>query len=103
MTDINEHIEAIRKFAEARDWGQFHTPKNLAMAISGEAGELAAEFQWLTPIESEELSYEKLDSVALEMADIAIYLLRLSDVLNIDLGEYINKKLIINQARFPSA
>lgn len=102
MTDINEHIEAIRKFADARDWGKFHTPKNLAMAIAGEAGELAAEFQWLTPEQSTELLSEKLNSVALEMADIAIYLIRLSDVLNIDLNDYINKKMSINETRFPA-
>ena len=67
MTDINEHIEAIRKFTDARDWSKFHTPKNLAMAIAGEAGELAAEFQWLTPEESNksELSENKLRDIAL--------------------------------------
>lgn len=101
MTDINENIEVIRKFAEARDWGQFHTPKNLAMAISGEAGELAAEFQWLTPEESINLSEAKRDQVASEMADVAIYLLRLSDVLSVDLNKAIEIKMEINEDRFP--
>ena len=103
MTDINEHINAIREFADARNWGQFHTPKNLAMAIAGEAGELVAEFQWLTAKQSEQLSTDKLESVGLEMADIAIYLLRLSDVLNIDLNDYIKRKMTLNESRFPSS
>lgn len=102
MNDINEHIEAIRNFAEARDWGQFHTPKNLAMAIAGEAGELVSELQWLTPKQSAEISGEKLNAVALEMADVAIYLFRLSDVLSVDLSDYIKRKMTINELRFPS-
>jgi NTP pyrophosphatase (non-canonical NTP hydrolase) len=102
---VNE-IEAlkaeIRAFADARDWKQFHTPKNLSMAVAGEAGELVAEFQWLTAKESErsELSSEKLLDIELEMADVAIYLLRLSDVLNVDLPQAIRKKLAINESRF---
>jgi NTP pyrophosphatase (non-canonical NTP hydrolase) len=92
----------IRAFADARDWEQFHTPKNLSMAIAGEAGELVAEFQWLTAKESErtELSAEKLSDIELEMADVAIYLLRLSDVLDVDLPQVIRKKLAINESRF---
>jgi NTP pyrophosphatase (non-canonical NTP hydrolase) len=102
---VNE-IEAlkaeIRAFADARDWEQFHTPKNLSMAVAGEAGELVAEFQWLTAKESErsELSFEKLSDIELEMADVAIYLLRLSDVLNVDLPTAIRRKLSINESRF---
>jgi dCTP diphosphatase len=102
---VNE-IEAlkaeIRAFADARDWEQFHTPKNLSMAIAGEAGELVAEFQWLTAKESERsaLSAQKLSDIELEMADVAIYLLRLSDVLNVDLPTVIRKKIAINQDRF---
>ena len=92
----------VREFAVSRDWEQFHTPKNLAMAIAGEAGELAAEFQWLTAEESKRtnMSAEKLNDVELEIADVAIYLLRLCDVLGIDLAEVIRKKLEINQTRF---
>ena len=78
--------EEIRAFAQARDWEQFHTPKNLAMAITGEAGELAAEFQWLTAQQSElqDLSDEQLQAIELEIADVQIYLLRLADVLRVD-------------------
>ncbi len=99
---MKELIEEIRAFADARDWEQFHTPKNLSMAIAGEAGELVAEFQWLTEVQSklESLSAEKLADIELEIADVAIYLLRLADVLNVDLSEAIRKKLAINEARF---
>lgn len=102
MSDIKELQELIRKFANERDWGQFHTPKNLAMAVTGEAGELAAEFQWLTPEDSRNLSKVQLEAVSLEMADIAIYLLRMADVLDVDLKLAIANKMAINQNRFPS-
>jgi dCTP diphosphatase len=100
--EIEALIAEIRAFAVTRDWEQFHTPKNLAMAIAGEAGELVAEFQWLKDEESlkSALSSEKFNDVELEIADVAIYLLRLSDVLGIDLAEAIRKKLEINQSRF---
>ena len=92
----------VRAFAVSRDWEQFHTPKNLAMAIAGEAGELVAEFQWLKEEESikSALSSEKFNDIELEVADVAIYLLQLCDVLDIDLAEVIRKKLEINQTRF---
>ncbi len=94
--------EEIRAFAQARDWEQFHTPKNLAMAVTGEAGELAAEFQWLTAQQSalEALSDEQLEASALEIADVQIYLLRLADVLKIDVADAVRRKLSINESRF---
>jgi NTP pyrophosphatase (non-canonical NTP hydrolase) len=100
--EIEALIAEIREFAVSRDWEQFHTPKNLAMAIAGEAGELVAEFQWLKEEESTKsaLSAEKFSDIELEVADVAIYLLRLSDVLGIDLAEVVRKKLEINQSRF---
>ena len=100
--EIDTLIAEIREFAVSRDWEQFHTPKNLAMAIAGEAGELVAEFQWLKDEESirKALSEKKFSDIELEVADVAIYLLRLSDVLGIDLAEVIRKKLEINQTRF---
>lgn len=100
--EIEALIAEIRQFAVSRDWEQFHTPKNLAMAIAGEAGELVAEFQWLKDEESIRgaLSAEKFSDIELEVADVAIYLLRLSDVLGIDLAQAIRKKMDINQARF---
>jgi len=100
--EIEALIVEIREFAVSRDWEQFHTPKNLAMAIAGEAGELVAEFQWLKDEESIRgaLSTENFSDIELEVADVAIYLLRLSDVLGIDLAQAIRKKMDINQARF---
>ena len=101
-TIIQELTREIREFADARDWQKFHTPKNLAMAIAGEAGELAAEFQWLTPEESMEnsLSRDQRKAIELEIADVQIYLLRLADVLNVDIPEVVREKIQINNDRF---
>lgn len=102
----NSEFEAlqaeIRAFAQARDWEQFHTPKNLAMALTGEAGELAAEFQWLTAQQSalDSLSEEQLEAISLEIADVQIYLLRLADVLNVNVSEAVRRKIQINENRF---
>ena len=102
MSDIEKLTTEIRAFADARDWEIFHTPKNLSMAVAGEAGELVAEFQWLTSDESmlNSLSPEKLSDVELEIADVAIYLIRLADVLNVDIAKVVRKKLSINEDRF---
>jgi len=102
MSEINDLKSEIRAFADARDWEQFHTPKNLSMAIAGEAGELVAEFQWLTADQSmrSNMSDEKLSDVELEIADVAIYLIRLADVLGVDISEVVRKKLAINESRF---
>ena len=89
-------------FAEARDWRQFHSPKNLAMALSGEAGELLEHFQWLTQAQSRELPPERLESVALELADIQIYLIRLGQELGVDLLDAVERKIAINDARYPA-
>lgn len=102
MSEIEELTQAIREFANKRDWGVFHTPKNLAMAITGEAGELAAEFQWLTPEEANTVSGSKLEEIKLEIADVAIYLLRMCDILEIDMSVAIKAKLQINEKRFPA-
>jgi NTP pyrophosphatase (non-canonical NTP hydrolase) len=103
VSDLTSLQNAIRDFADRREWQQFHTPKNLAMAICGEAGELAAEFQWLTPEESSSLSPEQLEAVRLEIADVAIYLLRCADVLGVDVVTAVHDKLAINEARFEEA
>ncbi len=99
---IQELTQEIRAFADARDWQKFHTPKNLSMAIAGEAGELAAEFQWLTPEESMEnsLSLEQRKAIELEIADVQIYLLRLADVLSVNIPEVVREKIKINDNRF---
>jgi len=104
--DSNSEFEVlkaeIRAFAVARNWEQFHTPKNLAMAVAGEAGELVAEFQWLTAKESEvdALTPEQLKAISLEIADVQIYLLRLADVLKLDIPTAVRAKLEINEERF---
>ncbi len=102
VTDIGELTNEIRAFAQARDWEQYHTPKNLVMAVAGEAGELAAELQWFTPQEADPkaLSAEKRRSIMLEIADVQIYLLRLADVLDIDIAAAVREKLAINESRF---
>jgi NTP pyrophosphatase (non-canonical NTP hydrolase) len=92
----------IRAFADARNWEKFHTPKNLSMAVAGEAGELVTEFQWLTSEESTlaSLSPEQLQAIKLEIADVQIYLLRLADVLNLDIPTAVIEKMEINESRF---
>jgi NTP pyrophosphatase (non-canonical NTP hydrolase) len=102
MNEIQHLAAEIKKFADARDWEQFHTPKNLSMAVAGEAGELVAEFQWLTAEQSTRahMSQDKLKEVELEIADVAIYLIRLADVLGVDISEVVRKKLTINESRF---
>lgn len=102
MSVFDELKNEIRAFADARDWEQFHTPKNLSMAIAGEAGELVSEFQWLTAEQSKRsnMSPEKLKDVELEIADVAIYLIRLADVLEVDVADAIRKKMAINESRF---
>ncbi|CAM3679938.1 nucleotide pyrophosphohydrolase [Kibdelosporangium persicum] len=93
----------LRDFAAARDWEQFHTPKNLAMALSGEAGELISLFQWLTPeqaaaaMRDPELAADIED----ELADVLLYLVRLADVLDVDLIKAANAKIDRNETRFP--
>ena len=101
-SEIQSLISRVRNFASARDWEKFHTPKNLAMAIAGEAGELAAEFQWLTSEESAlgALTEERLRDIRLELADVQIYLFRLADVLKIDISEAVLEKMKINESRF---
>ncbi|ENO90528.1 nucleotide pyrophosphohydrolase [Thauera linaloolentis] len=92
----------LRRFAAERDWGGFHTPKNLAMALAGEAGEVIEHFQWLTAEQSAALSPEVRDAVALELADVLLYLVRLADVLEVDLAEAAQRKMAINAERYPA-
>jgi NTP pyrophosphatase (non-canonical NTP hydrolase) len=98
LDDLNTKLLA---FARERDWEQFHSPKNLSMALAGEAGELLEHFQWLSEEGSSHLNADKKDEVALEMADILIYLIRLSERLQVDLVDAAYRKMAINQARYP--
>jgi NTP pyrophosphatase (non-canonical NTP hydrolase) len=102
MTDsLNELKQKLEEFVEARDWAQFHSPKNLAMAMIVEAAELVEHFQWNTEEESHVLSAEKREQVGHELADTFVYLLRISQVLDIDLIEAANKKIALNAVKYP--
>jgi NTP pyrophosphatase (non-canonical NTP hydrolase) len=92
----------LREFAAARAWEQFHTPKNLAMALAGEVGELVAELQWLTPEEAEQVMAdpEAAARMRAELADVTIYLVRLADVLGVDLIEAARVKLVESDHRY---
>ena len=95
--------EQVAAFAAERDWDQFHNPKNLAMALAGEAGELVEHFQWLTFEEAANLPRATRDEVALECADVLLFLLRLADKLDIDLAAAAEKKLALNARKYPVA
>ncbi len=99
--DVDDLKRRLRDFADARDWEQFHSPKNLAMAVASEAGELLDVFQWLTEEESRHLSEEDRRHAAEEIADVLIYLLRLGDKLGIDFQEAITEKMEINERKYP--
>jgi len=88
-------------FAAERDWDQFHNPKNLAMAVAGEVGELIEHFQWLTPEEAADLPAATREEVALEAADVLLFLLRLCHKLDIDLAAAANTKLELNAKKYP--
>ena len=104
MTRSLEQLrDALRAFAGERDWDQFHSPKNLAMALTVEAAELQEHFQWLTEQASSELGREELAAVGAEMADVLIYLVRLADRLGIDLLEQAAAKIEVNARRYPAA
>ena len=94
--------DSLREFAAARDWRQYHTPKNLAMALIVEAAELVEQFQWSTPDESCHLSQEKTVAVRDEVADVLIYLIELADVLDIDLLEAARAKIAKNAIKHPA-
>ncbi|WP_372655862.1 nucleotide pyrophosphohydrolase [Halobacteriovorax sp.] len=101
VLDISLWQERLSDFSKARDWGQFHNPKNLSMALSVESSELVEIFQWLTLEQSSSLAPELKKKVENEMSDILMYLIRLSDVLDIDLSKSIDEKFILNGEKYP--
>lgn len=105
MRDIGELAARLRDFAAARDWERYHTAKNLAMALAGEAGELLAEFQWLTPEEAQGIMDDPRAArqVRSEIADVFLYLTRLADVLGVDLLAAAGEKLAENERRYDVA
>ncbi len=102
MSDLEELRERINNFANERDWNQFHSPKNLSMALIVEAGELVEHFQWLKESESYDLSKEKLAAVEEEIADIFVYLIRIAHQLDIDLIGAAKKKIELNESKYPA-
>jgi len=94
--------DELRAFTQARDWDQFHSPKNLASALSVEAAELLEPFQWLTEEQSHHLSPDQRTAVQHEMADVLIYLIRLADKLDVDLIAAARKKIAHNAAKYPA-
>ena len=103
-SSIAELTRIVRAFADSRDWQQFHTARNLLLALVGETGELAAEFQWMGDDEVVSALQDptKREAVGSEIADVFIYLLRLADVTGIDLAEELKKKIAINEERYPA-
>jgi NTP pyrophosphatase (non-canonical NTP hydrolase) len=93
--------DALRAFAEARDWGQFHTPRNLATALTVEAAELLEPFQWLTDEQSRQLAPDARAAVQEELADVLLYLVRLADQLDIDLAAAAHAKIARNAEKYP--
>ncbi|HWI15147.1 MAG TPA: nucleotide pyrophosphohydrolase [Burkholderiales bacterium] len=106
MTTHADSLESLRerivRFADERDWDQFHNPKNVVMALAVEAAELLEHFQWRTPEESASLNPEEKEAVALEAADVLLYLLRLCDKLGIDLAAAAHRKIAINEQKYPA-
>jgi dCTP diphosphatase len=102
MSDNLNHLrQRVNSFVEARDWAQFHSPKNLAMAMIVEAGEVVEHFQWMTEVESRQLDAATREQVGHELADTFVYLLRIAEVCGIDLIEATNQKIDINAKKYP--
>lgn len=104
MTPPDELQTRLKNFAVARDWEQFHTPKNLVMALSGEVGELTEIFQWLTAEESSSImdTPESAARVREELADVYAYLLQLANQLGVNLNDALNDKIAVNEAKYPA-
>ena len=101
MTDLESLRNQLRTFAAERDWDQFHSPKNLAAALAVEAAELLENFQWLTEAQSQQLPPEALNEVRAEVADVLLYLIRISDKLGIELVAAANAKILLNAEKYP--
>ena len=104
LLDAKRLERRLADFAAVRDWERFHSPKNLAMALSVEASELVEIFQWSTEAESRRvMQTEQAEHVGQELADIAMYLVRIASVLGVDLNHAIEKKLVLNARKYPAA
>lgn len=102
MSDSLQQLsQRLQQFADARDWGQFHSPKNLASALIVEAGELLEHFQWMTETQSRELDAGTKQAVAHEMADVLLYLVQLASGLGVDLLQAADEKMRLNAQKYP--
>ena len=99
---LDELRERVRAFVRERDWGRFHSPKNLAMALAGEAGEMLEIFQWLTEAQSRALDPKSHAAARDEVADILLYLVRLADRVGVDLADAAARKLAENERKYPA-
>jgi len=102
VNEVESLRQQLREFAAAREWGRFHSPKNLAMALSAESGELLEVFQWLTEEESRSLAPAARAAASEEIADVLLYLIRLSDELGIDPIAAAQRKLVANAQKYPA-
>lgn len=102
MNELDDIKAKLREFAQVRDWDQFHSPKNLSMALAGEAGELLELFQWVTEEQSHKLTQEQHKAAGEEMADVFLYLIRMADKLKIDLLEEATSKISLNELKYPA-
>lgn len=103
MENLEELKVYLRRYAAERDWDQFHSPKNLSMALSVEASELVECFQWLTEAQSENLTEQQLRAVTDEIADVQVYLVRMADKLGIDILSAVQQKIVKNEIKYPAA
>ncbi len=101
MNDIKKLARELRSFVAKRNWAKYHTPKNLAMGLATEAGELLEVFLWLTPSESRKLTRGKQQQLKEELGDIFIYLVNIADKFNLDLVECAREKLKLNAKKYP--
>lgn len=103
LVDVSPLAEALEEFASARNWHQFHSPKNLVMALTGEAGELTEIFQWMSEEDSRSAAShpEHGQAIREELADVLMYLVRLADVLGVDLNAAVEQKLKLNGEKYP--
>ncbi|WP_075180200.1 nucleotide pyrophosphohydrolase [Neptunomonas phycophila] len=102
MASLEKMRQIMREFSDSRDWGKFHSPKNLSMALSVEVSELIECFQWMTEEQSNSLSPEQLENISDEIADIQLYLVRFADKVGIDIGSAVDKKIEKNELKYPA-
>lgn len=103
LLDISRLADALQRFADDRDWQQFHSPKNLLLALTGETGELCEIFQWMSEADAKDAAKrpETAQAVRDELADVLMYLVRLSSVLGVDLNDAVTSKLALNGQKYP--